>query len=642
MIKINAKNNSDIIVNHIINKIISLSVYKSFKRKIEKQIPEECYNYIKESITSVISCLYIFYDKDEDRSIKEKSYFNTDIEEIKTDLIIDSDKTNFDSFKNDNETFLNNIFFSNNYSSRENNWDLVDEPISTNLDRYSSTLIKFQERNEPLENKYNPIQEKIIEEEEYQEKKQEKNETITNRRKSTISNIFNYPSNKYLTYEDKNKKVKMSDIDKELKTLDLEPEKNYENKYIVKLRELFEQKQKEKDMIIQKDREEKGRIIRKQKLEQENIRKYIGKKINKDHNGEIIYIKSINPSNFKKDFIFSNSKYKTLNTIKSPIKLKKQELSEENIKDKNEEKNQKEKTIMNLKSNKSKLKLTNNIEKKNKENISEIKSNSLNKKIPMIISGSNFHLMNMEVGVSLKDDKNYKSGGLDFFNKYKKYSIEVYNKKLREAENSDNLNKKIDILNEPKYQTIEEMHNLYKTNYTLGNSTYDGYNSIVILNTETNIFNKRSNNTSSLLNNFSKQANKTKSNLTPIINMKLGASSILQSNDKPNIFASKGKANSIKSRNIFKEKMSKTINENILNDMNTFTRNLIINKKDNNFNEKVMNTTGNIKGIYYPGKPNMREIIQEIGVKGKIRRERNRFLPAIKSNILDNENFFKL
>ena len=124
--------------------------------------------------------------------------------------------------------------------------------------------------------------------------------------------------------------------------------------------------------------------------------------------------------------------------------------------------------------------------------------------------------------------------------------------------------------------------------------------------------------------------------------MKLGASSILQSNDKPNIFASKGKANSIKSRNIFKEKMSKTINENILNDMNTFTRNLIINKKDNNFNEKVMNTTGNIKGIYYPGKPNMREIIQEIGVKGKIRRERNRFLPTIKSNILDNENFFKL
>ena len=154
MIKINAKNNSDIIVNHIINKIISLSVYKSFKRKIEKQIPEECYNYIKESITSVISCLYIFYDKDEDSSIKEKSYFNTDIEEIKTDLIIDSDKTNLDSFKNDNETFLNNIFFSNNYSSRENNWDLVDEPISTNLDRYSSTLIKFQERNEPLENKY--------------------------------------------------------------------------------------------------------------------------------------------------------------------------------------------------------------------------------------------------------------------------------------------------------------------------------------------------------------------------------------------------------------------------------------------------------------------------------------------------------
>ena len=37
----------------------------------------------------------------------------------------------------------------------------------------------------------------------------------------------------------------------------------------------------------------------------------------------------------------------------------------------------------------------------------------------------------------------------------------------------------------------------------------------------------------------------------------------------------------------------------------------------------------------------MREIIQEIGVKGKIMRNRSKILVPIKSNFLDNENFFK-
>ena len=262
----------------------------------------------------------------------------------------------------------------------------------------------------------------------------------------------------------------------------------------------------------------------------------------------------------------------------------------------------------------------------------------------------------MEVGVSLKEDEKFKTGGLDFFNKYKKFSIQVYNKKLKETENSHNIINNIEIPNEPNTKTIEEMHNLYKTNYTVGNSTFDGNNSIA-LNTDSNLFNKKTNNNimfsansnnSSLFKNYMKQANmstyrtKNNFNLTPVINTRLGASSLLNSFDKLNLVAKEEKKLIKKTKNLFRFKISKNIRKNIYDDMNTFTKNLLLNKKDNQFNEKIMNTTGGIRGISNPAKPNMREIIQEIGLKGKVMRQRTKFLPAIKSNILDNENFFKL
>ena len=64
-------------------------------------------------------------------------------------------------------------------------------------------------------------------------------------------------------------------------------------------------------------------------------------------------------------------------------------------------------------------------------------------------------------------------------------------------------------------------------------------------------------------------------------------------------------------------------------------------KKDEKYNNKIMNTTGRIKGISHPGKPDMKEIIQEIGLKGKIMRQRVKVFPTIKSNILEGEKFFK-
>ena len=131
--------------------------------------------------------------------------------------------------------------------------------------------------------------------------------------------------------------------------------------------------------------------------------------------------------------------------------------------------------------------------------------------------------------------------------------------------------------------------------------------------------------------------NKDKNNLniTPIINVRLGSSSLVDSFDKLNLISNEEKMIKNKTKNLFREK-TKKIKKYILNDMNSFTKNLITHKK-----KKKMNTTGGIKGIKYPGKPGVKEIIQEIGLKGKITRQRRKFLPIIKSKFLDNENFFK-
>ena len=649
MIKLNGKNNSEIIVNSIINKIISLSITRSLDIRINNQIPEKCFNYVKEMINNNLSSLFIFYDKDEERNIKEKELFNSNIKEIKDENINNFNK--YEISDDESKSFLKNQFFNNTYYS-ENNWDLIDEPTSSNLDRYSSTLIKFQERQE---DKYGINHDKILEEEDISENSKSKNKKDFNKiYKKFKSTLYRTNFNKLLNNEEENKKTKMSHIMNQLTTIDLEPENNYENKQIVKLRAIFEKTKKEKEKEKEINREEKEKIKLKQKLTEDNLRKYVGKKINKDHNGEIIFIKSIKANSLQKEFIFTKSKCRTINVNKINESNTQEKLKDVKVEINKDEINE-EKAKMKIKINNIRLRLLNNVETvKNKK--MELRPISLKKNVPLIPSGSNFNLMNMEVGVSIKEDEKFKTGGLDFFNKYKKYSIQVYDKKLKEAEKANNLLKNIDIFKEAKTQTIEEMHNLYKTNYTLGNSTYEEYNSTTVLNTGSNIFNKRTNNNlmyltntnnSSIFQNYSKQANmstnktKNKLNLTPIINIKSGTSSLFNSFNQLNLLSYQENNCAKKTKNIFREKMSKKVKKYILDDMNNFTKNLIINKKDEKYNQKVMNTTGRIKGISHPGKPNMREIIQEVGLKGKIPRQRSKFLSSIKSNILENENFFK-
>ena len=53
-------------------------------------------------------------------------------------------------------------------------------------------------------------------------------------------------------------------------------------------------------------------IINKIKLEEEKNKKYLGKNITKDHNGEIVFIKGIKLDKLKKDFFLPTAYFKSI------------------------------------------------------------------------------------------------------------------------------------------------------------------------------------------------------------------------------------------------------------------------------------------------------------------------------------------
>jgi hypothetical protein len=254
----------------------------------------------------------------------------------------------------------------------------------------------------------------------------------------------------------------------------------------------------------------------------------------------------------------------------------------------------------------------------------------------------------MEVGVSIKEDEKYKTGGLDFLSKFKKFSLKAYDKKLREAEALNIYKKNIEIIEEPKTQDIDETNN-----YTLGYSTSYANNNFSSIQTESNhytnknIINQKmySTNNSSMFNHYMrntiKEKMKSNNSINPFIHLTIGGSSLLQTMDKLSLVENEEEKNHNKRKNIFRQTKKNFIKRShkfILDDINLFTKNLVTNKRNEiKLNERMRT----IEARRNPEKPNIREIIQEIGVKGKIMRNRSKLLAPIKSNYLDNENFFK-
>ena len=136
---------------------------------------------------------------------------------------------------------------------------------------------------------------------------------------------------------------------------------------------------------------------------------------------------------------------------------------------------------------------------------------------PIILSGSNFDIMNMEIGVSIKEKEKFKTGGKDFYHKFNKFSLDNYNKQLKETIKVNSF-MKTQTENDNYIKSDINNNNNYFNNLTEGyNSSINFTNNISNLNLQTANSNKNFLTDYNTLSNFGNVSiNKSKnSSLSP-------------------------------------------------------------------------------------------------------------------------------
>ena len=676
-------NDANIIVNELIEKIISLSISKNFNKKIENSIPSSCFDFLCNAVDSYLSLNFISYDKEEindNNKIKEEKFNENNIEGIEP--ILNNNKLNIIE-----PNFEEQIFF-NNYNRGENNWDLMDEPLSNKYDRYATTLVKFKEIDKEKNNKYNKeILEEIDEEYENITTNENKNNNnnknineimIRNERRegtkkitTRINNILNYDDNNNNNI--KNKKRNLNEIMSQFSFHDLEDNndiyKEPDNINIEKLRKEIQEKQNEQNEEKKNIKLAKKDVENKMKLAVEKNRQYAGKKITVDSNGEIIFIKGIKLDKLSKEFILMKTATKLVinedkkDNDKSKSKKKKKKLNNlgininnnNNVINNNNEKEIKEKSNENNNNEKSEDGGDKNIKGKNqklpkirgnkfrKENTSEdLYKKNLLKRIeegPIILSGSNFEIMNMEVGVSIKEKEKYKTGGKDFYHKFNKYSIDNYNKQLKDT---------LHINSFLKTQIETDNYAKNEINNYAGNLT-DGYNSSINFTANnSNIIQQTINSNKNFISNYNTLSNfgntsitKTKvvnSSLSPELKLSGIGVSLKGSMEKLSLISERQEKLAKKYKNIFKKKFFTSTSDKFtlpkLEEINKFSSEILT---SSNWNEKkgVNNTFG--KPFRYPEKPKYKEIIKDMDINGRIFRNRNKNMIKVHNTDINNK-----
>ena len=667
-------NEANIIVNDIIEKIISLSITTNIKIKIEKQIPSSCFDFLRNAIDSYLSLNFIFHDKEEINSLNS---FEQKKEEI-IDGIIPILKNENENEKNEisitqtEPSFEEQIFYNNNLNG-DNNWDLMDEPLSNNYDRYATTLVKFKEIDKEKNYKINKkeILEEIDEENENNTLNENEKNMVENRTRNEkegtlgktikLSNIYKEDLNN----NNKNKKRNLNEIMSQFSYHDLDNDndiyKEPENINYEKLRKELEKKENEQIEEKKNQKNAKREVENKMKLAVEKNRQYAGKKITVDSNGEIVFIKGIKLDKLNKDFILMKTGTKLIKdeeneNEKNKSKKKKKKLNSSNtidaINNINIEKKEEKEKILEKNTNENNIVEENNIEKtalkgrnqklpkikgnktKNQEEIYKLKLLKRIEEGPIVLSGSNFDIMNMEVGVSIKEKEKFKSGGKDFYHKFNKYSMDNYNKQLKDT---------LHINSFIKTQIENENYNKSDMNNYLGSYT-EGYNSSINFASNNSGLNQQTANSKNLMSNYNTLSNfgnvsitksrQINSSLSPELKLSGIGVSLKGSMDKLNLITERQEKLAKKVKNIFKKHFFNSTTDKFilpkLEEINKFSSE-ILTSSDWMTKRGVNNTLG--KPLRNPGKPGIQEIMRETGFNGKIFRERikNNYIRAYNS-----------
>ena len=396
------------IVKIILDKIITLTIRKSYANKINLELGEYCFDFIKNNIYTMFEPYYIAHTKES----KNKKI-------------------------NKNELFLNIKQPVNN------TWIEIIEPEFFQIDRYEGANIKFKEiernenesekslakstkktKNENLKHNFanNKINNNIVIKSSKNLKidiTDKNNNTnintnkLSNKKDNNINKEKNNIQNSSNTgIQNKNRKIQMIDLPYEdIQKTEEDNIDQYNLPEVEKLRREFQEelnkKEEEKKKI--KEEEEKEKKLRTLLNEKKNDKIFDSKKLTFDSNGKIISFKQFRIDNLKdfiipKNFIKEKKKNVTSNTS-SKKKLKNNDIvSKTPIK-------------------KIKLKEENIIKDSKMEYKKKLIESPVEKIIP---SGSNFQLISPNVGVVIVENGQSKEGPRDFSKHFKKYSLKDY------------------------------------------------------------------------------------------------------------------------------------------------------------------------------------------------------------------------
>ena len=366
-----------------------------------------------------------------------------DIDEIEKIKNFDSHKLDFNpKFFNMNEE---NIIAYDIIKTNKNSWINIEQPGVPPIDRDAGTKINYIKSNikiKKMKSEVNPMEElKKLDDKKKDNtssSKDQKSTSLFSRQKSKFLNF----SFKNLNSEENPRKKKYTPIP-DFPSEDIDPKTlgfDTESEELKKLRENLEkeliEKKIEHNRKLQKERE----IQALEKAREEKRKELANKNVTVDIKGDIIYIKSLNINDFINDFTKMRSKLKEIKTIQTASKnvLMKKALVEKNpinyyfeqIDKEKPKKKGKKNLYFNHKSAKGDERNYNNTNKNNLGIMDRLRE-------PIYASGSNFEILNPECGVNLKENEKTKSGGKDFYRKYNKYSIEVFEETLNRTVSSN-------------------------------------------------------------------------------------------------------------------------------------------------------------------------------------------------------------
>ena len=469
---------SESIVKTIIDKIITLSVRESYNKSLNKVFDNYYCNYLLTQLNSLFATNYLFFYDEPETEMRQNIFWNKNFNKTNTWIeITEPNSSKIDRYENVFMTYINyipppkqktekkknsinraNTLKEENLGSQNKN-ELMDIKIRMNTSKKYSLKLK----NVLKKDSQNDLD--ILEEKSSVSSKDEQAKDKINRKNSKFSKKNNHSLNgnrrsirksiSSLKEQSKNTISKSispkNDLENELdnnpmdgnklinknskkqpilplnfiEIPDIEKEFNFD-KYSPPEVESLRKEIEEEKMRKEKEAKKKA-IIKKITINNENnddnkTKIIDSNKLTFDSNGKIINFKPIKIETLSRDFASLKNGIKSLDTN---VELKKTNTRRK--------RNKKSKELPKTQIQKEKEIVTKNPEDDpngiNKFNFVKISTDRNEQIIP---SGSNFSIMLPNIGVTLKEDDQIKEGTREFGKYFKKYSINDYDRILRD------------------------------------------------------------------------------------------------------------------------------------------------------------------------------------------------------------------